>query len=111
MRMNELAQYRRFWEEATTQPPVTGPDDFWFQQLARYVRAIACEATRPFAIPVGITAEVAGLSPEFVGAQLGELVHHGVIRVVEYGAPGKRTRYAWTARPRFTRPERELVAT
>jgi hypothetical protein len=48
-----IDHYRRLWSESLTQPEV------------------ACEATRPFAVPVGITAQVSGLNPEFVGRWCG----------------------------------------
>jgi hypothetical protein len=85
--------YRAAWDRVRDQPKVAGPDSFFYQQLGRYCRAIACAATRPYAVPVGITAQVTGINPRFVGAYLGELVRNKVLRVVRPGSEGCYTRY------------------
>lgn len=94
---HHVAFYARAWEHVKDQPKVAGPDSFFYQQVGRYCRAIACVATRPFAVPVGITAEVTGIAPKFVGIYLGELVSNEVLRVVQPGGPGRYTRYEFVA--------------
>jgi hypothetical protein len=89
--------YRRAWKESPNQPKVAGPDSFFYQRLGRYCRAVACVATFPFAVPVGITAEVTGIAPKFVGLYLGQLVRNHVLRVVRAGEPGRYTRYQFVA--------------
>jgi hypothetical protein len=96
-----VAFYRRAWEHVKEQPKVAGPGSFFYQQLGRYCRAIACVATHPFAVPVGVTAEVTGIAPKFVGRYLGELVSNDVLRVVRPGGPGRYTRYEFVAARRL----------
>ena len=98
MRVDRV-EYRRIWEQSlSTQPQVDGPADYWYQRLGQFARAIACESTYPFALPVGVTAEVTGIGKEFVGSYLGRLVQHGVLRVASRGEPGRYTRYVWGGR-------------
>src|SRR5262245_34860576 len=87
--------YRHAWAEAGNQPKVAGPNSFFYQRIGRYCRAIACVATRPFAVPVGVTSEVTGLTKQFVGECLGQLVRNDVLKVVTPGAPGRFTRYRY----------------
>ena len=93
--MLEHKFYCRMWQESFHQPAVGGPDDDLYQKLGRYVRAIACVSSRPFAVPVGLTAEVTGLAPETVGFYLGQLLHHDVLRIHRSGVPGRYTRYVF----------------
>jgi hypothetical protein len=91
-----IDHYRRLWTESLKQPEVAGPcGDYWYGRVGQFARAIACEATRPFAVPVGITAKVSGLNPAFVGRYVGQLVRNGVLKVVERGAPGRYTLYLY----------------
>lgn len=87
--------YRQAWQEVPYQPHLKGLADPWLQFVGRYVRAIACKVSGPFAVPVGLTAAATGMNPEYVGKCLGELVRHNVLRVEQRGEPGRYTRYVF----------------